>query len=149
MEWLDPPVYEWVKALHVIFVIFWMAGMLMLPRFLAYHCEAQPGSPESDAWSGRERRLLKIIINPAMILAWTFGLLLSFSPLVDAWTQPWFHAKFALALALSGLHGFLAGQVRKFAAGQGLREARTWRLINEAPSVLIVLIVILVIVRPF
>ena len=148
MDWLVPPYYEWVKAAHVIFVIFWMAGMFMLPRYFAYHCESAIGSPESEAWKPREKRLLRIIINPAMMLAWIFGLMLSFSPVTEAWSHPWFHAKFALVLALSGFHGYLAGQVRKFARDEGMRNGRTWRLLNEVPGVTIILVVILVIVRP-
>lgn len=150
LDWLVPPVYEWIKAGHVITVIFWMAGMFMLPRYFAYHCETAVGSPESEAWKLRERRLLRIIVNPSMALAWVFGLLLSFSPVTAAWSQGWFHAKFALVfLVLSGFHGFLAGQVRHFERDQGIRNGRTWRVLNEIPGVVIILVVILVIVKPF
>lgn len=141
------PYYDWLKAGHVVFVIFWMAGMFMLPRYFAYHCETEPGSAESERWKARERRILKIIVNPAMILAWTFGLLLAATG--DWWAQPWLHAKLLLVLALSGFHGFLAGQVRKFARGEGLRDGRTWRMLNEIPSFATIAIVILVIVKPF
>lgn len=141
------PYYDWLKAGHVIFVIFWMAGMFMLPRYLAYHCEAAPGSAESEAWKAREKRLLRIIVNPAMILAWTFGVLLA--TVGDWWAQPWLHAKLLLVLALSGFHGFLAGQVRKFGRDQGLRRGRTWRLLNEIPSFVTIAVVILVVIKPF
>lgn len=141
------PYYDWLKAGHVIFVIFWMAGLFMLPRYFAYHCEAEAGSAEGERWTARERRILKIIMNPAMVLAWIFGLLMATTG--DWWSQPWLHAKLALVLALSGFHGFLAGQVRKFARGDGLRDGRTWRMLNEIPSFVTIAVVILVIVKPF
>lgn len=146
MSWLIP-YYDWIKAAHVIFVIFWMAGMFMLPRYLAYHCETPTGSPESEGWKVREKRLLRLIVNPAMILAWLFGLALALTG--DWFGQPWLHAKLALVLAFSGFHGFLAGQVRKFGADQGLRNGRTWRMLNEIPSLVTILVVILVVVKPF
>lgn len=146
MSWLEAN-YDWLKAGHVIFVIFWMAGMFMLPRFLAYHCESAIGSPESAAWKLREKRILRIIVNPAMIAAWTFGLLLAAA---GHWfAAPWLQAKLVLVLALSGFHGFLAGQVRKFGSDQGLRNSGSWRLLNEIPSLAVILIVILVVVKPF
>lgn len=147
MSWLIP-YYDWVKAAHVIFVIFWMAGMFMLPRYLAYHCETAPGSPESEAWKAREKRILRIIINPAMIVTWVLGLALAFA---GDWFsgQGWLHAKLLLVVLFSGFHGFLAGQVRKFARDQGLRNGRTWRMLNEIPSLVTILIVILVVVKPF
>ncbi len=141
------PYYDWLKAGHVIFVIFWMAGLFMLPRYLAYHCETAVGSAESEAWKAREARLLRIILNPAMIVAWVFGLLLAATG--DWFAQPWFHAKLLLVVLLSGFHGFLAGQARKFGRDQGLRNGRTWRLLNEIPSFAAIAIVILVVVKPF
>ena len=139
--------YDWFKAAHVIFVIFWMAGLFMLPRYLAYHCETAVGSAESEAWKAREKRLLRIIVNPAMIVTWIVGLTIAAA---GGWfTAPWLHAKLLLVVALSGFHGFLAGQVRKFAADQGLRNGRIWRLLNEIPSLAVILIVILVVVKPF
>jgi protoporphyrinogen IX oxidase len=139
--------YMWVKAAHVIAIISWMAGMLYLPRLFVYHCEAARGSELSETLKVMERRLLRVIINPAMGLAWVLGLWL-------AWRggflmAGWFHAKLAFVIALSGLHGFLSASVRRFAADQNAVSARNWRLINEAPAVLMVLIVILVIVKPF
>lgn len=140
--------YDWFKAAHVIFVIFWMAGMFMLPRYLAYHCETAIGSPESEAWKPREKRILRIIINPAMILTWITGLLIAFAG--DWFAQGgWLHAKLLLVVLFSGYHGFLAGQVRKFGKDQGLRNGRTWRLLNEIPSLVTILVVILVVVKPF
>lgn len=139
--------YLWFKAAHVIFVIFWMAGLLMLPRYLAYHCEAAVGSPESEAWKAREKRLLRIIVNPAMIVTWILGLTMAIAG--DWFSQPWLHAKLLLVVILSGFHGFLAGQVRKSGKDEGLRTSRTWRMLNEVPSFAIIAIVILVIVKPF
>lgn len=139
--------YEWFKAGHVIFVIFWMAGMFMLPRYFAYHCETTIGSPESEAWKAREKRIVKVIINPAMVLAWAFGLTIAFAG--DWFAQGWLHAKLLLVLGLSGFHGFLVGQVRKFSHDQGLRNGRTWRLLNEIPSFTTIVVVILVVVKPF
>jgi len=146
MSWLIP-YYDWLKAAHVIFVIFWMAGMFMLPRYLAYHCETAIGSPESESWKARERRILRIIINPAMTMSWVLGLTLAFTG--DWFSQPWLHAKLALVLAFSGFHGFLAGQVRQFGEDRGHRNDRTWRMLNEIPSLATIAIVILVVVKPF
>lgn len=139
--------YMWVKAAHVIAIISWMAGMLYLPRLFVYHCDAAPGSELSETLKVMERRLLRIIINPAMALAWVLGLWL-------AWrggflTSGWFHAKLALVLGLSGLHGFLSASVRRFAEDANTLPARRWRMINEIPAVLMIGIVILVIVKPF
>lgn len=149
MTLFESPVYEWVKALHVVFVIFWMAGLFILPRFFVYHLEAQPGSAEDAAWKERERRLLRIVLTPAMIAAWVFGLLMVFTRPEMLSGQGWLHAKLLLVVLLSGFHGYLAAQVRKFADGGGLRVNRTWRLLNEVPGAAILAIVILVIVKPF
>lgn len=145
----ESPVFEWVKALHVVSVIFWMAGMLMLPRFFVYHLEAAKGSSEAEAWTIREKRLLRIIVNPAMGAAWLFGLLMIAARPEYLDGQYWLHAKLTLVLALSGFHGFLAGQVRRLGQDEGMRDVRAWRLLNEIPSVTIILVVILVIVKPF
>jgi putative membrane protein len=139
--------YDWLKAFHVIAVIAWMAGMLYLPRLFVYHCDAAPGSKESETFKVMERRLLKVIINPAMIAAWVLGLWLAYDS--GFFRSGWFHAKFALAFALSGLHGFLSRAVKDFAADKNRRSAKFYRIINEVPAVLMVLIVILVIVKPF
>ena len=139
--------YEWLKALHVIAVMSWMAGMLYLPRLFVYHCEAEPGSKQSETFKVMERRLLKAIMTPAMIATWILGLLLAWKS--GFFTAPWLHAKFALVLALSGAHGFFAKTVKDFAAGRNVRPARFFRLVNEIPTLLMILIVILVVVKPF
>jgi|EP01035_Chromulina_nebulosa_P042283 putative membrane protein len=139
--------YEWAKALHVIAVISWMAGMLYLPRLFVYHCEAEVGSKQSETFKVMERRLLTAIINPAMALTWIFGLYLAWS---GHWfTAGWFHAKLTLVLVMSGVHGFLSARVRDFAQDKNTRSAKFYRIINEVPTILMILIVILVIVKPF
>ena len=139
--------YAWLKAGHIIFVIFWIAGLFMLPRYYVYHQESAPGSDEEKKWIERERKLRNIIISPAMILVWLLGLTLAY--VTQAWTQGWFIAKFALVFALSGYHGWMVGYGRKLAAGQRPLSGKALRLMNEIPGVAAVLIVILVIVRPF
>jgi protoporphyrinogen IX oxidase len=139
--------YEWLKALHVIAVIAWMAGMLYLPRLFVYHCDAAPGSKESETFKVMERRLLKAIINPAMGATWLIGLWLAYDS--GFFRAGWFHAKFALVIALSALHGFLSRAVKDFAADKNRRSAKFYRIINEVPAMLMALIVILVIVKPF
>jgi putative membrane protein len=139
--------YEWLKAFHVIAVISWMAGMLYLPRLFVYHCDAPTGSPQSETFKVMERRLLKAIINPAMGAAWVLGLILVWQ---GGWiTSGWLHAKLALVLALSAAHGFLSRYVKDFAADRNTRPARFYRIMNEVPTVLMIGIVILVIVKPF
>jgi len=139
--------YLWLKAAHVIAVIAWMAGMLYLPRLFVYHCAAPVGSPQSETFKVMERRLLRVIINPAMMLTWGFGLALAIQ---GGWfASGWLHAKLLLVLVLSGIHGFLAGRVRDFARDRNMRSAKFYRIINEVPAVLMVLIVILVVVKPF
>ena len=139
--------YEWLKAFHVIAVIAWMAGMLYLPRLFVYHCDAEPGSKQSETFKVMERRLLKVIINPAMVATWLIGLWLAYDG--GFFRAGWFHAKFALVIVLSALHGFLSRAVKDFAADKNQRSAKFYRIINEVPAVLMVLIVILVIVKPF
>jgi protoporphyrinogen IX oxidase len=139
--------YLWIKAFHVIAVIAWMAGMLYLPRLFVYHCDAPKGSIQSDTFKIMERRLLKAIINPAMIVTWVLGLILVWQ---GGWyASGWLHAKVLLVLVLSGVHGFLSRMVKDFAADRNTRPAKFYRLINEVPTVLMVGIVILVIVKPF
>jgi len=142
-----PLMYEWIKALHVIAVISWMAGMLYLPRLFVYHCEAEPGSKQSETFKLMERRLLRAIINPAMIVTWLAGLYLVWAG--HWYASPWFHAKFLLVLVLSGVHGFFARFVKDFAADRNSRSQKFYRVINEVQTVLMILIVILVIVKPF
>ena len=139
--------YLWIKALHVIAVIAWMAGMLYLPRLFVYHCEAAPGSKQSETFKVMERRLLRAIINPAMVATWVLGLWLVWES--GAYRAGWFHAKFALVLVLSGLHGFFVRCVRDFAADQNPRTQKLYRIINEVPTVLMIGIVILAVVKPF
>ena len=139
--------YEWIKALHIIAVIAWMAGMLYLPRLMVYHCAAEVGSVQSETFKVMERRLLKAIINPAMIVTWLAGLWLVYE---GGWYRAgWFHAKFALVLAMSAMHGFLVRWVRDFAEDRNTRPARFYRIANEVPTVLMIGIVILVVVKPF
>ncbi len=139
--------YEWLKAFHVIAIIAWMAGMLYLPRLFVYHCDAEPGSKQSETFKVMERRLLKAIINPAMIVSWALGLWLAWK---GGWqTSGWFHAKLILALLLSGLHGFLVRWVRDFAADRNQHSKKFYRIINEIPTILMIGMVILVVVKPF
>jgi protoporphyrinogen IX oxidase len=140
-------VYEWVKALHVIAVIAWMAGLLYLPRLFVYHCEAEPGSKQSETFKVMERRLLRAIITPAMIATWLLGLGLAWQ---GGWfAAHWLQAKIVLVLALSVIHGLLARWVRDFAADQNRKSQKFYRVINEIPAVLMVGIVILAVVKPF
>ena len=138
--------YLWVTALHVIAVIAWMAGMLYLPRLYVYHCAAAPGSAQSETFKVMERRLLRAIINPAMILAWVLGLALVAH--LDAWGEAWMQAKFACVIALSTLHGFFARWRRQFDRDDNRHEARFYRLMNEGPTALMIAIVVLVVVKP-
>ena len=139
--------YEWIKALHVIAVISWMAGMLYLPRLFVYHCEAEIGSKQSETFKIMERRLLRAIINPAMILTWLAGLYLAWrGDLFSAGLLLW---KFWLLSRLLGVHGFLSRWVKDFAKDQNTRSQRFYRIINEVPTVLMIGIVILVVVKPF
>lgn len=139
--------YLWLKAFHVIAVIAWMAGMLYLPRLFVYHCAAPKGSQQSETFKVMERRLLKAIINPAMSVAWVLGLWLAWEGF--GFRGGWLHAKIALVLVMSGLHGYLVRWVREFAEDRNTRSARFYRIINEVPTVLMIGIVILVIVKPF
>ena len=139
--------YPWVKAAHVTFVIFWMAGLFLLPRFYVYHQEAAVGSPDDRAWIERESRVRSIILTPAMVLVWILGLMLAFN--VDAWSQGWFHAKLALVIGLSAYQGWLGAYGRKLANGQRPLSGKAVRIINEIPGIAAAIIVVLVIVRPF
>jgi putative membrane protein len=141
------PAYLWVKAAHVTFVIFWLAGLFLLPRFYVYHHETPVGSPEDRAWIERESRVRSIILTPAMILVWILGLMLAFH--IDAWHQGWFVAKFALVVLLSGYQGWLGSYGKKLARGERPLSNKAVRMINEIPGVAAAIIVVLVIVRPF
>jgi putative membrane protein len=139
--------YLWLKALHVVAVIAWMAGMLYLPRLFVYHCDAPKGSIQSETFKIMERRLLKAIINPAMIATWVLGLVLVWQG--GWWTAGWLHGKLLLAVALSGLHGVYVRRLKELAEDRNTRPARYYRILNEIPTVLMIAIVVLVIVKPF
>jgi protoporphyrinogen IX oxidase len=139
--------YLWVKAFHIIAVIAWMAGMLYLPRLYVYHCEAEPGSRQSETFKVMERRLLRGIINPAMIATWVLGLMLAAHG--NLWGAGWLHAKFALLIAMQVVHAAFARWRRQFAADENRHSARFYRIMNEVPAVLIVGIVLLAVLRPF
>ncbi|MFN7167171.1 MAG: protoporphyrinogen oxidase HemJ [Pannonibacter sp.] len=139
--------YLWLKSLHVVAIIAWMAGMLYLPRLFVYHADVPAGSPQSETFKVMERRLLKAIINPAMIVAWILGLWLAYE--LDAFRDGWFHAKLTLVLLMSGVHGYLSRCVKVFARDENTRPARFYRILNEVPTLLMIGIVILVIVKPF
>ena len=146
MTWLRDA-YPWIKALHVIAVMAWMAGMLYLPRLYVYHADTAPGSAASEMLKVMERRLLRAIINPAMIASFVFGILLLI--IIDAWDQGWVWVKIALVLGLGALHGELARWRRDFAADRNHHSARFYRVVNEVPTVILIAVVILVIVKPF
>ena len=139
--------YLWLKAFHVVAVIAWMAGMLYLPRLLVYHCAAEANSVQSETFKVMERRLLKAIMTPAMIVTWVLGLILLVQG--EWWRAGWMHGKLALVVLLSAAHGFLAARVKDFAADRNRRPARFYRILNEVPTLLMIGIVILVIVKPF
>jgi len=139
--------YEWIKALHVIAVISWMAGMLYLPRLFVYHCEAEIGSKQSETFKVMERRLLKAIINPAMIVTWLAGIYLAWAG--HWYLSGWLHLKVLLVLVLSGVHGFFVRCVKAFAADRNPYSQKFYRIINEVPTVLMIVIVLLVVVKPF
>ena len=139
--------YLWIKALHIIAVIAWMAGILYLPRLFVYHVDAAKGSQTSETFKVMERRLLKAIMNPSMIVVFLTGPLLAWRG--GFWLEGWLHAKIALALVLAAVHGYLARRVRFFARDENERPAVFYRVLNEVPTVLMILIVILVVVKPF
>jgi putative membrane protein len=139
--------YLWIKAIHIIAVISWMAGMLYLPRLFVYHADTEIGSKQSETFKVMEKRLVLAIINPAMIATWVAGLWLAWNGF--GFSGGWLHAKIALVLVMSGVHGYLSAAVRKFAEDRNERPARHWRIVNEVPTLLMVAIVILVVVKPF
>jgi len=139
--------YYWLKAGHIVFVIFWMAGLFMLPRYFIYHQEIPADSPDNAVWIDRERKLLKIILNPSLVVVWVLGLLLAWR--TGAFSQGWFHAKLALVLLLSGYHGWLARYAKQLSRGERRLKGRTLRMLNEIPGVAAALIVILVVIKPF
>jgi putative membrane protein len=139
--------YLWVKALHVVAVISWMAALLYLPRLMVYHCEAETGSRQSETFKVMQRRLLRLIATPAMVVAWASGLWLIYEAGLPG--AGWLHAKLALVVVLSAVHGLNAKWVKDFSRDQNHRSARFYRLVNEVPTVLMIGIVVLVIVKPF
>ena len=140
--------YEWLRALHIISVISWMAGMLYLPRLFVYHVSAEKGSDKSETFKIMERKLLKVIINPAMGAAWIFGLLMiAANP--GMFADGWIHVKLFLVLVMSAIHGMLAKQVKIFAADENIKSEKYFRILNEVPAVLMIAIVILAVVQPF
>ena len=142
--------YLWLKAFHIIAVIAWMAGMLYLPRLFVYHCQAEPGSRQSATFKLMERRLLKLIINPAMIATWLLGLTLIWLMGQDAFLQAgWLHAKLAFVVAMSAVHGFFVRWVKDFANDSNAHSQKFYRIANEIPTALLILIVILAVLKPF
>jgi putative membrane protein len=139
--------YPWVKAAHVTFVVFWIAGLFILPRFYVYHHETTPGSAEDRAWIEREDRVRTIILAPAMIVVWVLGLTLAY--ITDAWMQGWFHANLAMVVGLSGYQGWLGAYGKRLASGKRPLDNKTLRIMNELPGVATAIIVVLVIVKPF
>ena len=139
--------YLWLKSAHLIFVIFWMAGLFMMPRFFVYHQESAVGSDEDAKWIEREGKLRKIILNPSLIIVWAVGLLLAYN--IDAFSQGWFHAKLLVVLLLSGYHGWMIGYGKKLARGERSMTDKQLRLANEVPGIAAAIIVILAIIKPF
>lgn len=144
---ITPLLYPWLKAAHIIFVIFWVAGLFLLPRYYIYHQEAEAGSPEVARWIERERKLRSIILTPSMVIVWVLGIALAF--LLQAWGEGWLHVKLLFVLGLSAYHGYMVAYGRTLAAGKAPRSGRALRLMNEIPGVVVAIIVILVVVKPF
>jgi putative membrane protein len=143
------PFYLWIKAFHVAAVIAWMAGLFYLPRLYVYHCALVRGSAESERFKVMERRLLKQIMNPALFATWGFGLLLVLTPGIVNWSSGWWHIKLASVLLMTGAHGAMSKWRREFLEDRNRRTHRFYRIANEIPTVLMLVIVIMVIVKPF
>ena len=139
--------YLWLKSAHLVFVIFWMAGLFMMPRFFVYHQESAVGSDEDAKWIEREGKLRKIILNPSLIIVWLVGLALAYN--IGAFSQGWFHAKLLMVLALSGYHGWMIAYSKKLACGERTMTDKALRLVNEVPGIAAAIIVILAIIKPF
>ena len=139
--------YFWLKAGHIIFVIFWMAGLFMLPRLFIYHQEEPQDSPANAKWIERETKLLKIILLPSIVVVWILGLLLAWN--IDAFSQGWFYAKLAMVLVVSAYHGWMSGYAKALARGERRLDGRKLRMINEIPGVAAAIIVVLVVIKPF
>ncbi len=141
--------FAYIKAFHIIAIIAWMAGLLYLPRLFVYHAQSKTGSEQSETFKVMERRLLRYITTPAMLASWVLGLTLAFSGVIDWSKGGWFNAKLFLVLLLSAYHGLLAKWTNDFALDRNTRSPRFYRIANEVPTLLMILIVILVVVRPF
>lgn len=140
-------IHGWIEAAHIIFVIYWMAGLFMLPRFFVYHQEAEAGSAEAARWVDREARLRRIILLPSIIAVWVLGFILAIQ--IGAFSHGWFHVKLLFVLILSGYHGWMIGYSRRLARGERKLTGKTLRLLNEVPGVAVAVIVIMVVVKPF
>lgn len=141
-------IYLWIKAVHLIAVIGWMAGMMYLPRLFVYHHQSQKGGEAEGLFIQMQRRLLKGIINPTMIAVWILGILMLIAN-PEILSSRWFHVKLALVVGISGIHGFYASARRKFEAGERPRTEKFWRAMNEVPFIMLIIIVVMVIVKPF
>ena len=139
--------YLWLKAGHVIFVIFWMAGLFMLPRYLVYHQEAEPGSAEAAVWADRERKLLKIILLPSIVVVWVLGILLATTQ--NLWGEGWLHAKLLFVVLLTAFHGIMIARAKAMFGGKRPLSEKQLRLWGEFPAIMLALIVVLVVVKPF
>jgi putative membrane protein len=148
MSWLVP-LYPWIKAFHIVSVIAWMAGLLYLPRLFVYHAEEPAGSPTAETFKTMERRLLRGIMNPAMVAVFVLGVLLALTPGIVDWVSIWIYAKLVLVAGLTALHHALGRWRKEFAEDRNTRPARFYRMINEVPTVAMIAIVILVVVKPF
>lgn len=148
MSWLAP-LYPWIKAFHVISAVAWMAGLLYLPRLFVYHCEVGIGSAEDRRFQAMERRLLRLIMNPAMAATYMFGLALLATPRVVDWSEGWIYAKLTLVGLLTAAHHAMGVWRKTFAAGRNGHSQRFYRVMNEVPTLLMIAIVIMVVVKPF
>ena len=143
------PLYLWTKSVHLMAVMAWMAGLFYLPRLYVYHSDIPTGGPESARFMTMERLLLRAIMNPAMIATWLLGIVLVLTPGVVSWTSGWWYVKLLSVLLMTGFHMHLARARRQFAEDKRLRNQRYWRIMNEVPTLLMIIIVIMVIVKPF
>lgn len=143
------PLYLWTKSVHLMAVMAWMAGLFYLPRLYVYHSDIPTGGPESARFMTMERLLLRAIMNPAMIATWLLGIVLVLTPGVVSWTSGWWYVKLVSVLLMTGFHMHLAQARRQFAEDKRLRNQRYWRMMNEVPTLLMIVIVIMVIVKPF
>ncbi len=146
---LSSTAFVWIKALHIISVMAWMAGLLYLPRLFIYHCDAEPGSDKSETFKIMERRLLRAIMNPAMVVSLIFGGLLLANLDIDSWTDGWLHSKLLCVILLLGMHGMMNRWWRDFENDANQRPAKFYRVMNEVPTALMICIVIFAVVKPF